>query len=72
MSEFRDKLLTVGVITGKPQPREYRDGNVPVKEVTDEHGNILTYRGDKDAAGVEIRPKTVTMADGRVLKHREV
>lgn len=73
MSAFRDKLLTIGVVTGRPAPREYRDGNVPVKEVTDEHGNVLTYRGDHPdgAPGVEIRPKTVTMADGRVLRHRE-
>ncbi len=71
MSEYRDKLLSIGVIAGRSAPREYRDGNVRVKEVTDEHGNVLTWRGDKDAAGVEIRPKTVTMADGRVLKHRE-
>lgn len=71
MSEFRDKLLTIGVISGKPRPREYRDGQVRVKEVTDEAGNILTYRGDKEAAGVEIRPKTITMADGRQFTHQE-
>lgn len=69
---FRDKLLTIGVITAKGRPREYRDGDgVRVKEVTDEAGNVLTYRADKDAAGVEIRPKTITLADGRTLTHRE-
>ena len=71
MSEYRDKLLTIGVVTGRPAPREYMDGNVRVKEVTDEHGTVLTWRGDKDAAGVEIHPKTVTLADGHVLTHRE-
>ena len=72
-SEFREKLLSVGVITGRPAPREYRDGGVRVKEVTDEHGNVTTYRntGDTEQVGVEIRPKTVTLADGRTLTHRE-
>ena len=74
MSEFRDKLLSIGVVTSRRRSREYRDGNVAVKEVTDEHGHVLTYRGDNPdgAPGVEIRPKTVTLADGRVLKHQEV
>lgn len=73
MGEYRDKLLSIGVIGGRSRPREYRDGNVNVKEVTDEAGNVLTYRSDHPdgAADVEIRPKTVTMADGHVLKHRE-
>jgi hypothetical protein len=73
MSEFRDKLLSIGVIGGRSRPREYRDGNTAVKEVTDEAGNVTTYRntGDTEQVGVEIRPKTVTLADGHVLKHRE-
>ena len=73
MSEFRDKLLSIGVISRGVRTREYRDDGVRVKEVTDEHGHVLTYRGDHPdgAPGVEIRPKTVTLADGHVLKHRE-
>ena len=72
MGEYRDRLLSVGVITGRPRPREYRDG-VRVKEVTDEHGHVTTYRntGDTEQVGVEIRPRTVTLADGRTLTHRE-
>jgi hypothetical protein len=71
--EWREKMLSIGIVTGRPRPREYRDGNVAVKEVTDHAGNILTYRSDypDGAPGVEIRPRTVTMADGRVLTHHE-
>jgi hypothetical protein len=71
LSAYRDKLLSIGVISGKSRPREYRDGGERVKQVTDEHGNVLTWRGSNDAPGVEIRPKTITMADGRVLTHHE-
>ncbi len=73
MNAFRDKLLTIGVVTGRAAPREYRDDGTRVKEVTDEHGHVTTYRntGDTEQVGVEIRPKTVTLADGHVLKHRE-
>ena len=70
---FREKIASIGFVRGRPSPRrEYRrDDGVRVKEVTDEHGNVLTWRGDKDAADVEIRPKTVTLADGRTLTHKE-
>lgn len=74
MGEFRDKLLTVGVVTGRPRPREYRRGDgVRVKETTDDAGNVtrLHNTGDTERQDVEIRPKTFTMADGRVLRHRE-
>ena len=71
MTEFAEKIRSIGLVTSRPRPREYRDGAVPVKEVTDEHGNVLTYRGDKEAPGVDIRPETVTLADGRQLVHKE-
>jgi len=75
MSEYRDRLLSIGVISGRGRlrTREYRDDGVTVKEVTDEHGHVTTYRntGDTEQVGVEIRPKTVTLADGRTLIHRE-
>lgn len=63
MSEFRDKLLTIGVISGRPRPKEYRRGDgVRVKETTDEHGNLtrLHNTGDTERQDVEIRPQTVT------------
>ena len=73
MSEYRDKLLSIGIVTGRAAPREYKDGNVRVKEITDEHGHTTTYRntGDTEQVGVEIRPQTVTLADGHMLKPRE-
>lgn len=73
MGEYRDKLLSIGVIGGRGRPKEYRDDGVRVKEVTDEHGNTTTFRntGDTEQVGVEIRPKSFTLADGRVVTHRE-
>ena len=75
MGEYRDRLLSIGFVSGRRRQvtREYRDGGVAVKEVTDEHGHVTTYRntGDTEQVGVEIRPKTVTLADGRTLIHRE-
>lgn len=62
MSEFRDKLLSVGFISGHPRPREYRrDDGVRVKETIDEHGNMtrLHNTGDTERQDVEIRPQTV-------------
>ena len=71
--EWRARMLSIGMMRSRPAVREYRDGAVKVKEVTDEAGNVLTYRGDHPdgAAGVEIRPKTVTLADGRMYTHQE-
>lgn len=69
--EWRARMKSIGMMRSRPAPREYRDGAVRVKEVTDEAGNILTYRGDKEAAGVEIRPRTITLADGRMFTHQE-
>lgn len=69
--EWRARMKSIGMIRGQQAVREYRDGAVRVKEVTDEAGNVLTWRGDKEAAGVEIRPKTITLADGRTFTHQE-
>ena len=74
MGEYRDRLLTVGVISGKTRPREYRRGDgVRVKETTDEAGNVtrLHNTGDTERQDVEIRPKTFTLADGTKVTHRE-
>jgi hypothetical protein len=62
MSEFRDKLLSIGFISGNPRPKEYRrDDGVRVKETVDEHGNMtrLHNTGDTERQDVEIRPQTV-------------
>ncbi len=73
MSEYRDKLLTIGVVRPAVKVREYRDDGEHVRQVTDEHGNITTSRfsAGTERVGVEIRPQTVTLADGRTLKHHE-
>ena len=74
MSAYRDKLLSIGVISGSPRPREFRnDDGQRVKESTDEHGNMtrLTNVGDTERQDVEIRPQTVTMADGRQFAPQE-
>lgn len=70
---FREKMLSIGFTRRSPGRKEYRDDGVHVKEVTDEHGNVTTYRntGDTEQVGVEIHPKTVTLADGHVLTHKE-
>jgi hypothetical protein len=59
---FREKIRSVGVISGHPRPREFRrDDGVRVKEVTDEAGNLtrLHNTGDTERQDVEIRPQTV-------------
>lgn len=62
MGEYRDKLLSVGVITSRARPREYRRGDgVRVKEITDDAGNLTRYHntGDTERVDVDIRPATV-------------
>ena len=64
---FRDKIRSIGVISGHPRPKEFRrDDGVRVKETTDEHGNVtrLHNTGDTERQDVEIRPQTVTMTAG--------
>ena len=59
---FREKIRTIGVISGHPRPREFRnDDGQRVKETTDEHGNLtrLHNTGDTERQDVEIRPQTV-------------
>jgi len=74
VSAYRDKLLSVGFVTSAPARREYRRGDgVRVKETTDEAGNVTRVHntGDTERQDVELRPKTVTLADGHVLTHHE-
>ena len=59
---FRDKIRTIGIISGHPRPKEFRrDDGIRVKETTDEHGNLtrLHNTGDTERQDVEIRPQTV-------------
>jgi len=63
MSEFRDKLLTVGVISRRSGDR-VREGRradgVRVKATTDEAGNTVTeHNVPGDRVDVLIRPDTV-------------
>jgi len=59
---FKERIRSIGVISGHPRPREFRnDDGQRVKEVTDHAGNITTYTNtsDTEQVGVEIRPQTV-------------
>ncbi len=74
MSEFRDKLLTIGVISGRQRPREYkRHDGVRVKEITDEHGNMTRLHNTRgtERQDVEIRPKSFTVGDVRLTHHED-
>jgi hypothetical protein len=70
---FREKIASIGFTRRIPARKEYRQDGVRVQEITDEHGNVTTRRntGDTEQVGVEIHPKTVTLADGYVLRHQE-
>ena len=59
---FRAKIRSIGMISGHPRPREFRnDAGQRVKETTDEQGNLtrLHKTGDTERQDVEIRPQTV-------------
>jgi hypothetical protein len=66
-AEFREKIRSIGVISGHPRPREFRrDDGKRVKETTDEHGNLtrLHNTGDTERQDVEIRPQTIVQRMG--------
>jgi hypothetical protein len=61
------RMRSIGVVSGNPRPREFRnDEGQRVKETTDEHGNLTRQvnTGDTERQDVEIRPQTVTMLTG--------
>ncbi len=70
MSEFLDKLKTIGVLRGgrtrdrEASGREHPDSGLPYKAVTDEAGNTVTEHsvpgsGVSVRQDVEIRPAAV-------------
>jgi hypothetical protein len=64
MSNYRNKLLTIGFIHNQQNVREYRrkDG-IRVKEEKDDAGNITRRHntGDTERVDVQIHPSTVIM-----------
>ena len=66
-NEFRDRLLTVGVISkrgDKPGVKEYKDpvDGHRIKATTDEHSNIVTEHATKDdRVDVTIKAPTTRM-----------
>lgn len=64
MSDYRDKLLSIGFMHNRQTVREYRrNDGVRVKEETDDAGNITRHHntGDTERVDVQIRPSTVIM-----------
>lgn len=71
MNAFREKLLTIGVISKRTRPvvtegREHPETGRPFKAVTDELNNTVTEHsavgrapGISDRQDVEMRPKMV-------------
>jgi hypothetical protein len=63
MSEFRDKVLGLGVISGRTSVRvqDIRDdtGRMVGKDVTDELNNTVHVRDDSQ--GLTLRPKTIEL-----------
>lgn len=61
---YRDKLLSIGVISRRTRPRVregHRADGVRVKATTDELGNVVTEHATKDdRVDVTVRPETVT------------
>lgn len=65
MSEFRDKLLSVGYLS-KGQTRNKvtearRPDGVRIKATTDELGNTVTEHAEGDRQDVMIRPQAVDL-----------
>lgn len=71
MNSFREKLLTIGVISRRTRPvitegRQHPESGLPYKSVTDELNNTVTEHsgsgrapGVSDRQDVMIRPKIV-------------
>jgi hypothetical protein len=62
MSDYSDRLRSIGLVHSRPAVREYRrrDGR-RVKEVTDDAGNLTRFHntGDTERVDVDLRPQTV-------------
>jgi len=69
MSEFSEKIKTIGVIGSRPRKhevtgREHPDSGKPFRSVTDETGNVVTEHSEPGSGvsfrqDVEIRPSVV-------------
>lgn len=72
MSEFSDKIKTIGVLRGgrtrsrETSGREHPDSRLPYKAVTDELGNTVTEHSEPGSGvacrqDVTIRPGTISV-----------
>jgi hypothetical protein len=68
-TEFRDKLLTLGVISKRTRPivregREHPDSGKPWKSVTDETGTVTEHNTKDDRVDALVTPQTVRLTRG--------
>lgn len=69
MSEFRDKLLTLGVISHRTRPvvregREHPDTGRAWKSVSTEAGTVTEHNTKDDRVDALVTPQTVTITRG--------
>jgi hypothetical protein len=69
VSEFRDKLLTLGVISRRTRPvvregREHPDSGRPWKSVSTEAGTVTEHNTKDDRVDALVTPQTVTITRG--------
>lgn len=69
MSEFREKLLTLGVISKRTRPvvregRAHPETGVSWKSVSTEAGTVTEHNTKNDRVDALVTPQTVTMKRG--------
>lgn len=68
-SEFRDKLLTLGVISKRTRPvvregREHPQTGRPWKSISDEAGTVTEHNTKDDRVDALVTPQTVRLTRG--------
>jgi hypothetical protein len=68
-NEFREKLLTLGVISKRTRPivregREHPDSGKPWKSVTTEAGTVTEHNTKDDRVDALVTPQTVKLTRG--------
>lgn len=69
MSEFREKALTLGVISKRTRPvvregRQHPETGRPWKSVSDEAGTVTEHNTKNDRVDALVTPQTVTIKRG--------
>lgn len=69
MSEFRDKLLTLGVISKRTRPvvregRQHPETGKAWKSTSDEAGTVTEHNTKDDRVDALVTPQTVTITRG--------